>query len=118
MSKTTAKDYRLFKDECRKWQQRLGLMSWELFFEHKDIEDRAQCEANGLAARMACLRLATEWEDAWDNKLTTDAIKKLALHEMLELFFWETRDMLQEHYSEYAIEREIHRLIRTLENTL
>lgn len=59
--KTTKNDFDLFKQECIKWQNKLGLTDYRLYFRHKDIKDaNATCECGDGDTYYAVLTLSHE----------------------------------------------------------
>ena len=55
--KTTKKDFELFKSECKKWIDKLGITGWEIYYTWKDLNGfNAQCEIDWVQ-KTATLRL-------------------------------------------------------------
>ncbi|KKN41197.1 hypothetical protein LCGC14_0725880 [marine sediment metagenome] len=114
--KTNKKDHQLFKKECKKWHDILNLKNWEIYFVHGDTDN--DCRAQLLVdqkSRLATVYLAEEWES---DVVTELLIKKTAFHEMCELFLYDVTIMLSCFFASGVVEEEIHKIIRTLENTL
>jgi len=112
---TTKEDFELFKKECKKWINIYGLKTWEICFVHGSLtENRAECYAD-LNNRIASMYFGKEWEDVEKNDPT---IKLNAFHETTELFLGEIRDMANQGIAYEKVDKEIHKIIRTLENVL
>jgi len=114
--KTTKKDFELFKKECKKWLDILSLKNWEIFWVHGDTD--VDCRAQLLVdqkGRLSTIYLAEEWEK---DAVTDLLIKKMAFHEVCELFLYDIGIMLGCFFAPGVVEEEIHKIIRTLENTL
>ena len=116
--KITDKHYNLFKKECAYWMQRLGLISWSVFYDRKDLKgDFAQCKLS-YSNRVATLSISTNF-DVDETINLEEQVKRSALHECLEL-------LLEPLYSSAAdrtwnkvdYEKENHIVIMTLENVL
>jgi hypothetical protein len=114
--KTTKKQFELFKKEARKWIQKLGVVEYDVHFEHEDLEDNcAECGTNEQA-RLCYLYLGTEWQKI---KPTSREIKTTACHEVLELLFSRVRALaVDKNGTPEQVDGEIHRLIQTLLNNL
>ncbi len=95
MVKTTKKDFKLFKRECRKWINFFGLKQWEVLYFHEPCENDSRA------------------------KYYTN-ISSIAFHEVVEgmLFANITFMLTARGYSKSEIDEVIHPIIRTLENTV
>jgi len=113
--KTTKKHFELFKKEGRKWLREFGLLDWETFFNHKDIDARARYSAD-IEHRIAVLILSTQWEGPQpQNKL----IRRAAFHEVAELLLAKIRCLAESRTcDEQELNEAIHAVIRTLENVI
>lgn len=117
MSKTTAKDFKLFKKECQKWINVFGLRGWETYFNHDREDDIyvARLSPN-IENRTCTFFFAVDWGE---SPLNETEIKKTAFHEVLELFFSRFRYLaLKRDIRETEILEEDHHIIRTLENVI
>lgn len=87
MYKTTKQDFELFKKECIKLKNKLGLNHFELVFKHKDLSkdniDGASSEINSVG--YATLTLDTEIDDKNFNGNVKEEIKSSAIHEMCHI---------------------------------
>jgi len=116
--KTTKKQFETFCLECYKWQEFFNLMDWELCIVHEAIEDRGDVTfypEEGIAV----IRFTTDWTGD-KAPLTDEIVKRVAFHEITELFLGRLSFMAGNRYSvsEEGINEERHRIIRTLENRL
>jgi len=118
--KTSKKDFEIFKVECRKWINILGLKDWQVHFTHTKMDGiRAQIVFQCIA-RVATISLNTEWNEWAKISITDQLIKKAAFHEVCELLMGKLNDLATQRFNldEADVEEEIHRIIRTLENVL
>ncbi len=114
--KTSKKDYELFKKECRKWRDILGLMNWEICWVHDKIDETSRAEiVADPTSRIAVITLNTEWST---DIVTDNLIKRTAFHEIMELLLAQLGLFGNYYISEGLVEEEIHKIIRTLENVL
>ena len=81
--KTTKKDFKVFKKECRKWIKHFGLTEWLINFKHEKLlnDDEAQCHSH-YTAKWVYLNLSNELQDYDKSK---EYIKTCALEEVLHL---------------------------------
>ena len=117
MAKTTAKDFKLFKQECQKWIDYLGLKDWYIVYEQagEDIEAKADITYNTTDG-VARIRLAKEWDDTDHND---QSIRRTAFHEICELLISKMYTYGKDRFcSDLELKTASHEIIRTLENTL
>ena len=114
--KTTKKDFKLFKEEVRKWLIPFVLRDWEIYFLHKTVEGAVAGMGHVEDAKTATFFLSEDWEC---HEITPYEIKKAAFHEVMELFLVPLKDLVEKRY---IIESEIppatHGIIHVLENLL
>ena len=117
MSKTTAKDFKLFKEECQKWIDFFGLKGWEVYFEHNKDEDIYIARLRPDVENKTCtIVLAVDWGN---SPLDKRELKKTAFHEVVELFLSRFRYLaLRRDIRETEIIEENHHIVRTLENII
>ena len=118
MNKTTNKDFKIFRDECRKWIDIFGLKSWSVKYDHRNAAGKdtlASC-CYSVTDRVATLVLSKDW----GNDVVDDyQIEKSAFHEVCELFLANIRTLAEYRYTTMLeIDEEVHAVIRTLENVL
>ena len=118
--KINKKDFKLFKKECRKWQKKLGLISWEFFYEHIKLEGAQASTHSRLSAMRATLRLSTDIVVMKANrKYIVREIKSSAFHEVAEIFIARLSAIAGARYiAESEIEEATHEIIHRLENVL
>ena len=82
--KTSKKHFEIFKSECLKWQEKLKLDDWHIFFQHTKLDG---VDANTLRSSEynATLSLDTTIIDVDYNMPIDDYIKQLAKHEMIHV---------------------------------
>ena len=116
MRKTTKTHFEVFKKECLKWRDILGLKMWEIHFFHKESDGRADflIDYDGM---MVSITLAEEWDD---TELSVAKIKKTAFHEMFEIAIDGLVRLLcrSGEYSNCVIVEETHKIVRLGENVL
>jgi len=115
---TTEEHFKLFQRECLYWIKKLSLVNWEWFFTQATMEDRAIVEFH-LIDRIATITLSKTW---YNVEPTCKRICRVAYHEVLEVLLGSLEYIaiskigLGEH-GDALYEGEIHKIIRTLENT-
>ncbi len=115
--KLTNKDFKLFKDECRKWFKRFGLNDWNVRFDFTEMgESAGRCRANYMHMN-ATIMMATELSDLLIDK--TEYIKQIALHECLELLLMPINMLAGDRtFNEEEMDHQRHRVINTLMSIL
>ena len=119
MNNTTKKHFKLFKQEGKKWQKRLGLMEWEIMFTHLEEEEEETVGSRGTCFAVADLgsaiiNLNTKWPEF--DIVTHYQIRKTAFHEMCELLMWPLRVLLLVYFSDGVVRYKIHSILRRMEN--
>lgn len=115
---TTDEHFEIFKTECRKWVNILGLMGWEIFYSHKPVKESSRANASyHVMGRIATLNLEPVWKDS--DVSSDDEIRRIAFHEVCEVLMARIAIIGKDRYiSESEIDEEVHNVIRTLENVL
>lgn len=82
-TKTSKADFEIFKRECQRCVDMLGLKNWDIDYEHSKCEDgnAAEC-CTSYIGQQAVLRLGLE---RLSLPCTAQSIKETARHEVLEL---------------------------------
>lgn len=114
--RTNKKQFRLFEKECRKWLDKLGLKDWCVYILHLDLENEsttAQCRWK-TGQRIANLVLNTVVASPKGDH----EIRRAALHECLELLLIGCTEAMRQAVCEDLVDREMHKVIRALENLL
>lgn len=119
--KTTKAHFKLFKDECRKWIGKFGLLDYEIHYTHDDYEGSfAYCvHPDNRDDRIFTLGLSRNLIDGYDESNVLWHIKHAAFHEIMEILLYpfqylaETRFICRD-----EIDNERHRVIRILENVI
>ena len=117
MGEVTKEDFELFQREVKKWQGILGLQSWEIacVLGGTDNENRAECLSYN-PSRLATIFVADKWDDRDLNPAET--IKSTAFHEVVEILMHQLRTFAQFSMNEELVDKEVHKIIRTLEFAL
>lgn len=108
------KDFALFKKECEKWIDKLGLYDWNIKFEMLDMKNKAgRCTANYVSGNVV-LKLGSDFIDG--NLVgKNDYIKETALHEILELLLMPMSILAGDRtYDEGEFDHQTHRVINSL----
>ena len=113
----TQKHFQLFKTECEKQLERLGLKSWKVYYEFKSLKDAFANTQWKYSGRVATITLAIDFPKPFNN--LEAQIKQTALHECLEVLLASVSSMAGDrHYEQIDFDKEIHTVIRTLEKLL
>jgi len=117
-SKTTKRQFEIFKKECDKWVGRFGLTGWEIVYKHEHITgDECSLGQNAwhCDGRWSVITLEKDWE----SELNDEKVKRVAFHEACELLFARTRKLAcSRNMDEDELDEEMHNVIRILENVL
>ena len=118
MAKTTKKDFELFKKEVNKWIEIIGLKEFECVFadDSADYGTRAQVMVD-LIGGISTYFFAGDW-DGNANKISNREVKIVGFHEVMEVMLWELAAMAKMYVNEEVVEKEVHKIIRRLENSL
>ena len=115
--KLSQKHYQLFRAECEKNLEFLGLKGWKVYYQFKPLKDSFGRAEWNYAGSVATITLANDFPQPYDN--LEQQIKETALHECLEIFLSPltnlaiSRDFITEHF-----DKEVHSIIRTLEKII
>lgn len=120
--KLTNKDLQLFKTECDKWINKLGLIGWDVNYEMKDLNGN-RAELEGIyEARVATLLLNYDADVFYfpEGSISKQVeIKSSAKHEVLELFLYRLRVMaFDRNIDKSEWDSETHQIIHTLEGLI
>lgn len=114
-NKTTKEHFDMFKEECKKWQEVFGLHGWEFIFEHKKDTDNLGWFICDIVNRYATIGLTL----TWDGELNTEEIKRVAFHEVCEVFLGKIKHLAIARYIRAdEIEEEIHQVEKMLEHII
>jgi len=122
-TRTTKVDYDLFVKTVKKWIKYLGLVDWEVYFEHsKDNQFdglgwcRVAVDCDNLPNRSAVIGLETDWGA---NEVTASEVKRVAFHESCELLFARIEALAADRFIQRReLREEVHALIRRLESSV
>ncbi len=115
--KTTAKDFKTFKDECQRWIDYFGLHGWDVEYTH-DIGDNVMATFwHSLEGRSVTINLSLNVPDWLYNE---NNIKKAAFHEVVESMLLGGLALLADarYINKEEITASTHEIVGTLENTL
>lgn len=108
-----------YEEEAWYWINQYGMQCYEWCFQVDDEEDPDNRGSACLSREdgMAVLTLFTDWQNNV-SEICEREVHKTAFHEVTEVWLWPTRETLEMAMPDPAVNAEIHRLIRTLENIL
>ena len=116
---TTKEHFILFKTFFEEWADLFSLGDWDIDFIHEDDPERPSAlsttEAN-ISQHQVTIRFAKEWPKAFVNK---DQIKRIALHEVIEVVLMELRVIAEARYiGTGEVDRACHVVIQRVSNLL
>ena len=119
MIKTTKKHYEIFKQECRKWIDKLKLDNWEVHYRwQKEENSKASCLAN-LSGYIATLILSTEWDDDRQEPINEEEVESCSKHEVIHLLLARLSGNARARYaSRDDLDESEEELVRKLEKIL
>lgn len=113
-------DFQCFSQAVRHWIEQLGLTEWAFSIEHDQIGDGVSASVScNPKSKAAPFRLTRAIE--YDYGVTLD-LRKLALHEVLHMLFYDFGWVIaqaKDDYADVVISHEheiIHRLMRVIVN--
>ena len=120
-NKTSAADFEIFEKECRWWIARLGLKGYAFHFEHSDNYSGVWKETSLASVYIQRnSRIVQFWLNKnWVEDLVTDwSVRSTAFHEVMEVFLDGLDYLISNRFILEGMQtEEIHKVIRTLENT-
>lgn len=114
--KTTKKQFDLFKKECKKWRKVFGLISYDVNYKLGTDEDNVgECKyPTNIGDRNVRLSFNSN-----SGSLTNYEIKKIAFHEVMELFLYKLVELAETRYiTSQEVYDAIHEIIYTLEHVI
>ena len=114
-----AERFRIYCEELAYWVPRLGLVGWSVQPLHEQPVGKPNSVAQvhyNLVSRIATTRLNPDIVAPCDR--TETALRRDAFHEACHLLLAKLDSMASEYCAEYLVNRELHTVIATLENTL
>lgn len=113
--KTTKADFDLFQKYCNEAIEKLGLVEWSVHYDHDKLDDAYARTYWHLEGGVATIVFAKQWEKL--RPKTDDAIRRVALHEVLHLVMAPLTGAARERYTtQDQIDTAEHLIIRRLEN--
>lgn len=125
LSKTSNKfslkeKFRIFEEETKYWIAKLGLVSWRIIYEFSnDFSEDWDVDAKAMFRWDLQSKAATIWLNKdWAENAVMEDICQTAYHEVYEISLVPLRCLAQNAYVVNGqVEREVHTIIRTMENT-
>ncbi len=104
----------LFKKYCKYYIKKLGITEYEFFIDidYENKKSRATFDVD-VTGKIAEINICKNWIE---QKPTYKQIKKTAFHEVLECMLCIIRNMMEQYYSYNIVDKQIHKIIRILEN--
>lgn len=113
--KTSKKDFEYFKERCLFWQKELGLMNWEITFEHKPLKDKYAETSYGFQGAKSTITLNTTMPK---GEVIQYRLESSALHEVLHLLFAPYFVKARDFYSFNYLDEIEHHMIQPIVNLL
>lgn len=107
----------LFKKYCKKYIELFGLKNFEydITWDDPDDEERRRAGFNmNLTGGLVTIWLSRDW--IRDSESSEKEIERTAFHEICETMLCQLRSMADEYHNYDRVDKEIHRVIRRLEN--
>jgi len=103
------KDFEIFKNEFKKWQDRLELNDWQVYFKNEPLDDVFACIERRYNGRVATASLSTHVPDTAKEFIDTISSAK---HEALHLLLSDLVGVAHDRYVDQdQINREEERLV-------
>ena len=102
-----------FQKYVKKWRDHFGLKQYRLTVNMCELSDDEYAAETSVDKNnsFAIISLSKNID-----KLPDKILNEIALHEVLEILLDSLRSMSSRHYNWQLVDREVHRVIRTLEN--
>ena len=114
--KTTAKDFALFKRECRAWIEKFGLADWDILWAHEKDDPGILANCRTDYNRQATISLNAVWQE---TQPTDVEIKLTAKHEAMELLLAPLLILANARFIDRdSVPRETHAIINRLMRVL
>lgn len=91
MKRSSAEQFELFKSECKRWIDKVGITGWDVYYEHKPLKNLAQCCTKSIS-HLAIITLTSEW-DSEGIPCTDEGIALAAKHEVMHLLIAKLDDL-------------------------
>ncbi len=101
----TKKDFEIFKKECRRWIEKLGLGGWQVTFAFQQIREgdsyaTIDTDFDGMVANITLTKVAKL--SAIDDKGFRDDIRRHAKHEVMHLLLSKLSALAGRRYCAYT----------------
>ena len=116
-NKTTASDFKYFKERCEYWINIYNLKNWRIYYLHEQDDGTAKaCIDYDSEAMTVALTLQKSWGS---NIISKDELDKTAFHEVQEILLTKIHSIAQSRsYEPYFLEQARHEIIRIMENAV
>jgi len=109
MTRQDKKDFEIFQKEFKYWQERFGLLDWEVYFKHEPVDAGFACIHYKNNSRVATATINSD-VDAYNKELVDP--KGSAKHEAIHLLLSDLAHMgLDRHATSEDLEREEEKLV-------
>jgi hypothetical protein len=117
--RTTNEHFEIFAEKCREWINLLSLGDWDIDILHENNLDMPHALATTeghLLQHHGIIRFGRSWPKEY---LNDEQIKRIALHEVIELMLIELRILAESRFLQpEEIDRSVHTIIQRLTNML
>ena len=105
---------KLFKGYVEKYINKFGIKHYEYFIQMDGDKDNRATTHVEITDGIAVVVLSSSWLNEEDP--SRKEIERVALHEVCEILLSHLGEMAKRHYNHLIVERELHKIIRVLEN--
>lgn len=113
--KTTNKQFEIFVDECKLWIERFGLKEYRIEFFCDEYANGARGMTEDYDNLMA---MDIYFPKKLDKSTNNNKIKKAAFHEICEVLLMRLRVMGNKYFNFELVDKEVHTVIRKMENNI
>jgi hypothetical protein len=117
--RTTKKDFALFVSFCKEWADLFSLGDWDIDYLHESDKNKPESISTTTANMQqhhATIRMDKIWPKVY---LTSDQLKRIALHEILEIVLMELRILGESRFlADGEIDRVAHIVIQRISNLI
>jgi hypothetical protein len=107
-------NFEYYKERCNFYQKFFNLQDWEFYYKIEDDEENRGTSVSLPNSRVSTIAI----DEEWGEYATKKEIDKLAFHEVMEVLFAMLRIYGDMFVNEMHVDREIHSVIRTMENVI
>lgn len=83
--KTTTKHFDYFRERCEYYRRELGLMDWDVSYQHTDVDPYARCQTKAQSCVATIILSTGDWKDKGSIPLNRYELDIVAWHEIIHL---------------------------------